>query len=122
MSVFQLEEWWSTKIISSQQEIQEEFDHSCMVIGNIDNAQPSSNKIMIGSQQGVLRMYSPTRPNFKVEDLVLEETLPGGAILQLLLGRFVPGSELLAVAVLHPRELVVFEIIPQGKRFITPLS
>lgn len=58
-------------------------------------------------------MYQPTRPQFRVEDLVLEESL-GLPILQLLLGKFIPSSDGLGVAVLHPKKLVVYEIIPQG--------
>lgn len=111
MSVFQLQEWWSVKVT---QDATEEFDMSCFCIGNADNAFPISNKIIVGSQAGVLRMYHPTKPNYRIEDLVLEELLDS-PILQVALGRFIPGSELLGVAVLHPRELVVYEILPQGK-------
>jgi Bardet-Biedl syndrome 9 protein len=108
MSVFQLHEWWSAKVAED-----EEFDQYCFGVGNIDNASPPANKIIVGSLQGMLRMYNPTRPNFRVEDLVMEESL-GKPILQLLVGRFIPGNDTLAVAVLHPRDLVVYEVLPQG--------
>lgn len=98
------------------QDPHEEFDLSCFCIGNADNAFPIANKIIVGSQAGFLRMYHPTKPNFRIEDLVLEEQL-GAPILQVSLGRFIPGSELLGVAILHPRELVVYEILPQGKLY-----
>ena len=110
MSVFQLQDWWSVKVT---QDATEEFDMASFCVGNADNAYPTSNKILVGSQSGVLRMYHPTKPNFRIEDLVLEEML-GAPILQVALGRFIPGSELLGVAILHPRELVVYEILPQG--------
>lgn len=109
MSVFQLQEWWGVKISED-----EEFDHGGMAVGNIDNADPPTEKIAVGSLQGMLRIYSPTRPQFRVEDLILEESL-GAPILQLLLGRFIPGSTLLGLAVLHPKRLVVYELIPQSK-------
>jgi Bardet-Biedl syndrome 9 protein len=109
MSVFQLQEWWGVKLSED-----EEFDHGCMVVGNIDNAEPATEKIAVGSLQGMLRIYSPTRPQFRVEDLILEESL-GAPILQLLLGRFIPASNMLGLAVLHPKRLVVYELIPQSK-------
>ena len=91
----------------------EEFDHGSMAVGNIDNAEPPSEKIAVGSQQGVLRIYSPSHPQFKVEDLILEEALDL-PILQLLMGRFIPSSNLLGLAVLHPKKLVVYEVVSQG--------
>ena len=41
MSVFRLQEWWQT-----QQSQSEEFDNGCCVIGNIDNVEPASDKIV----------------------------------------------------------------------------
>ena len=109
MSVFQLQEWWGVKMAE-----EEEFDHGCMVVGNIDNADPPAEKIAVGSLQGMLRIYSPSRPQFKVEDLILEESLDL-PILQLLLGRFIPSTNILGLAVLHPKKLVVYELVPQSK-------
>jgi hypothetical protein len=45
-----------------------------------------ADKIVVGSLQGVLRIYQPGGNGFKVEDLVHEEQL-GGPILQLQLGK-----------------------------------
>lgn len=106
MSVFQLHEWWG---IQCCQEM-EEFDNGSMCIGNIDNSTPSSNKIAVGSQQGFLRIYNPTRPQYKVDDLIFEDNL-GEPILQLLLGQFIPSSPMNSLAVLHPRKLTVYELI-----------
>lgn len=110
MSVFQTQEWWSVRLSDS-----EEYDLGCMVVGNLDNASPPSNKIAVGSQTGMLRMYLPTRPQYRIEDLVLEESF-GAPILQILCGRFLPGSSLLALAVLHSRVLVVYEITPHKEK------
>lgn len=94
----------------------ESFDFGCMAIGNVDNASPASDKICVGSQQGVIRIYNPQRPEFRVEDLVLEEDL-SHPILQLLVGSFLPAApDALAVAVLHPRKLSVFEVIAHGSK------
>jgi hypothetical protein len=110
MSVFQLQEWWHVQTAQS-----EEFDFGCMVIGNLDNARPATDKIGVGSQQGMLRIYNPTRPQYRMEDLVLEESL-GEPILQLLLGQFIPLDENLGLAVLHPRKLAVYEITGHANR------
>jgi Bardet-Biedl syndrome 9 protein len=117
MSVFQLQEWWNVQISQS-----EEFDFGCMVVGNVDNANPAGDKIVIGSQQGMLRIYSPTRPQYRVEDLYLEENL-GLPILQVLLGLFIPSVEnLLGLAVLHPKKLVVYEVVGQGMKDNKPAN
>ena len=91
----------------------EEYDTGCMVVGNLDNASPASDKIAVGSQSGMLRIYNPTKPGYRVEDLMLEESLDA-PILQLALGLFVPSSDKLGLAVLHPRKLAVYEVEPQG--------
>lgn len=105
MSVFRLHEWWSIQIAQG-----EEFDQGCLCIGNLDNARPPSDKVCVGSLQGMLRVYNPSHPGYKVEDLVLEEDL-GQPVLQVLAGRFIPATNLLALAVLHPTKLSVFEIV-----------
>ena len=110
MSVFQLEDWWSHHISNGT----EEFDIGCFAVGNVDNASPESNKIVIGSHQGILRIFNPTRPKFRVDDLLLEESLQS-PILQLCLGFLVPAvPDQIAIAVLHPRKVVVYEVIPKG--------
>ena len=94
MSVFQLEEWWtcsSTAGSSTNNVNPEEFDVGSMAVGNVDNAAPSAPKIVLGSQTGILRIYAPTKPEFRIEDLILEECLPY-PILQLSIGRFIPSS------------------------------
>jgi hypothetical protein len=47
-------------------------------------------------------MYFPSKPSYKVEDLILVENL-GSPIIQLLLGYFIPSTDILGVAVLHPK-------------------
>lgn len=94
---------------------EEEFDHGAMAIGNLDNASPPAEKIAVGSLQGMLRIYFPSRPGFRIEDLILEESL-GAPIIQLLVGRFIPSTDINGLAVLHPRSLVVYEVLPQGNK------
>lgn len=107
MSIFQLQEWWSVKVSSNN----EEFDYGCMAIGNIDNAANGHNKIAIGSQQGLLRIYYPSHPTFHIDDLMIEESFHK-PILQLLIGNFVSGApNVLALAILFPKHLSVYEVI-----------
>lgn len=49
-----------------------------------------------------------------VEDLIYEATFDA-PIIQLLSGKFLPGApDNIGIAVLHPRKLVVYELLPQG--------
>ena len=68
MSVFRLHDWWSVQVSQD-----EEFDQGCLCLGNLDNARPASTKVALGSLQGMLRVYNPSHPTFRVDDLVLEE-------------------------------------------------
>ena len=40
MSVFQLNDWWSVRMSDG-----EEFDRGCMVVGNVDNANPPAGNL-----------------------------------------------------------------------------
>jgi Bardet-Biedl syndrome 9 protein len=104
MSCFKLKEWWTVQAGSG-----EEFGHSCLCVGNLDNVHEGSDKIVLGSLEGILRVYAPTRPQFRIEDLLVEEDL-GQPILQVLTGLFLPLSMNIGIAVLHPRTLVVYEL------------
>lgn len=63
-------------------------------------------KIVTGSLGGTLRVFLPAPGGFKIQHLLLEESM-GKPILHLAIGRFAPSTTLQALAVLHPRELVV---------------
>jgi hypothetical protein len=86
MSVFQLQDWWRVQV---SQDAEEEFDQGCMVVGNIDNSSPAAgtiiikiyilntylisilqlyekiDKIAIGSLKGIIRIFYPTKAEFK---------------------------------------------------------
>ncbi len=108
MSLFSTHELWSAAIGSS-----EEFNQGTLCVGNIDNEQGGELKIISGSLQGVLRIYFPRGGDYRIEDLMVEQFL-GAPILQLVTGNFIPSSKLLALAVLHPRQLVVYQIAAMG--------
>lgn len=116
MSVFQLNEWWGVQVAST-----EEFDFGCLCLGNIDNSVPPCEKIIVGSLEGIIRIYNPSKPQYRIEDLILEESL-GHPILQLLVGRFIPSTESLGLAVLHPRKLVVYEVSPHGIYYFAEMT
>ena len=84
MSVFQLNDWWSVQVAG-----EEEFDVGGMCVGNVDNAEPPSDKIVVGSLRGFLRIYAPTRSGYRIEDLVIEEDM-GAPVLQVMIGKFIP--------------------------------
>jgi Bardet-Biedl syndrome 9 protein len=106
MSLFQTKEWWSTRAGAD-----ESFAAGALVVGNVDNSEQASgmqqhthsclcfalkkrvwwrsDKIVIGSLEGTLRIYHPAQAEFRIEDLVHEEDL-GAPILQLCIGRLIP--------------------------------
>jgi len=104
MSLFQAREFWGIEIGGN-----EEFDVGCMCVANIDNepGPNASNKIVLGSYQGLLRIYCPRQRDYKIEDLVLEKNLEM-PILQVAAGKFVQGSREMQLAVLHPMKLQVW--------------
>lgn len=104
MSLFQCREWWS-----HQPDQSEESDSGCMILADIDNSGEQNEKIITGNFQGILRVFAPKQQGFRAPDLRLEQNL-GAPILQILAGQFVPGTKELALAVLHPRQLVVYMV------------
>ncbi|CAD7957625.1 unnamed protein product [Amoebophrya sp. A120] len=100
MSLFQAREYWSVR--------GNEQAHCCVVC-NVDNEPGGHNKIVIGSLDGMLRMYYPRRREYRVDDLILEKVLEG-PILQLSAGKFVAGSRDLCLAVLHPKRIAIFMV------------
>ncbi|XP_060678948.1 protein PTHB1 isoform X5 [Hemiscyllium ocellatum] len=104
MSLFKARDWWSTVVGE-----QEEFDQGCLCVADIDNS--GNDKIIVGSYKGILRIYSPqpAKPGAALhpEELILELQLQD-PILQVEVGKFVSGTELLHLAVLHPRKLSVY--------------
>lgn len=80
-------------------------------MGNVDNSQESTPKIVTGSLQGRIRVHDPQISRSKSDDattLLLEMRLDA-PILQLKLGRLVPHDTFsLALAILHPNKLAVY--------------
>lgn len=106
MSLFKARDWWSTTVGE-----EEEFDQGCLCVADVDNSGSGYDKIIVGSYMGFLRIYSPhpDKPGdeMKAEDLLLEVQLRN-SVLQVEVGKFVSGTELLHLAVLHPRKLCVY--------------
>lgn len=101
MSIFKVKEFWSTSIAG-------EYDVGGLVCGSLDRHDGGS-MIATGSFGGLLRIYSPSRREYKADDLILEEDLDY-PILQMKMGKFLAGSDDMALAVLHPRKLTVYEL------------
>ncbi|KPM09287.1 PTHB1-like protein [Sarcoptes scabiei] len=111
MTLFHLRELWST-----QCGIEEEFDRSSICLGNIDNSIDGFDKIIVGSFNGILRVYKIdlnsddlAKPNhFEISDLLLEADLRL-PILQIQSGCLM-SSDNVQLAVLHPEKVCVYSI------------
>ena len=108
MSLFGTERWWCTTT-----DLSENFDKGSLCVGNIDNQQDGAEKIVTGSFSGMLRIYFPRGKGYRIEDLMVEQTL-GKPILQVEIGKFIPSSNMFALAVLHPGHLSVYQIGAMG--------
>uniref|UniRef100_A0A3Q2DBU9 Bardet-Biedl syndrome 9 n=1 Tax=Cyprinodon variegatus TaxID=28743 RepID=A0A3Q2DBU9_CYPVA len=108
MSLFKARDWWSGALGEG-----EEFDQGCLCVGDVDNSGTGHDKIVVGSYMGMLRIFCPNA-NKQSEggsaDAQLLEVQLQNAIIQVEVGKFVSCSELLHLAVLHPRKLSVYSV------------
>uniref|UniRef100_A0A8C8ZX58 Bardet-Biedl syndrome 9 n=1 Tax=Prolemur simus TaxID=1328070 RepID=A0A8C8ZX58_PROSS len=107
-SLFKARDWWSTVLGEK-----EEFDQGCLCLADVDNSGNGQDKIIVGSFMGYLRIFNPhpvkTGDGAQAEDLLLEVHLRD-PILQVEVGKFVSGTEMLHLAVLHSRKLCVYSV------------
>jgi Bardet-Biedl syndrome 9 protein len=87
----------------------EEFDSRCIAVGNADNRKDASQTIVVGSLQGILRIWRPEKRDFSPSDLLLEQDL-GAPILQVSLGNFSRQFGPTCIGILHPRAFAVYEL------------
>uniref|UniRef100_A0A672FHX7 Bardet-Biedl syndrome 9 n=1 Tax=Salarias fasciatus TaxID=181472 RepID=A0A672FHX7_SALFA len=108
MSLFKARDWWSAALGEG-----EEFDQGCLCVGDVDNSGSGHDKVVVGSYMGMLRIFSPhaskSSEGGPVEAQLLEVQLQN-AVIQVEVGKFVSCSELLHLAVLHPRKLSVYSV------------
>ncbi|XP_073406056.1 protein PTHB1 isoform X1 [Dendrobates tinctorius] len=108
MSLFKARDWWSATLGED-----EEFDQGCLSVADVDNSGSGQDKIIVGSYSGFLRIFSPhpskAGDGVQAEDLLLEVQLRD-PVLQVEVGKFVSGTELLHLAVLHPKKLSVYSV------------
>ncbi|XP_072268329.1 protein PTHB1 isoform X2 [Pyxicephalus adspersus] len=108
MSLFKARDWWSASLGEN-----EEFDQGCLSVADVDNSGSGQDKIIVGSYSGYLRIFSPhplkAGDANQAEDLLFEVQLRD-PVLQVEVGKFVSGTELLHLAVLHPRKLCVYSV------------
>uniref|UniRef100_A0A3B1IVI9 Bardet-Biedl syndrome 9 n=1 Tax=Astyanax mexicanus TaxID=7994 RepID=A0A3B1IVI9_ASTMX len=108
MSLFKARDWWSAILGEG-----EEFDQGCLCIGDVDNSGSGYDKVVVGSYMGMLRIFAPhaTKPGEqKGADAQLLEVQLRDPVIQVDVGKFVSCSELLHLAVLHPRKLSVYAV------------
>ncbi|XP_033097653.1 protein PTHB1-like [Anneissia japonica] len=106
MSLFKARDWWSAKVGSD-----EVFDQGSLCVACIDNKHPTHDKVIVGSLNGIVRIYDPKShaDDDKGQSMLLEMQLPQ-PILGLETGQFVSASEGIHLAVLHPRKLAVYSL------------
>lgn len=108
MSLFKARDWWSTVLGEK-----EEFDQGCLCLADVDNSGNGQDKIIVGSFTGYLRIFSPHSVKAgdgpQAEDLLFEVHLRD-PVLQVEVGKFVSGTEMLHLAVLHSRKLCVYSV------------
>uniref|UniRef100_UPI0037E8D519 protein PTHB1 n=1 Tax=Semicossyphus pulcher TaxID=241346 RepID=UPI0037E8D519 len=108
MSLFKARDWWSAALGEG-----EEFDQGCLCVGDVDNSGSGHDKVVVGSYMGMLRVFSPhankSSEGGPMEAQLLEVQLQN-AIIQVEAGKFVSCSDLLHLAVLHPRKLSVYSV------------
>ncbi|ERL86761.1 hypothetical protein D910_04167 [Dendroctonus ponderosae] len=110
MSLFKIRQFWSTT-----SEDDEYFDHNSLLVAKINS---DFDYVVTGSQSGVLRIFCPncevsengTYAGFNPNDVIVEKILDH-PILQVGSGRLVSGNSATQLAVLHPKELLVFSLI-----------
>ncbi|XP_072524560.1 protein PTHB1 isoform X2 [Salminus brasiliensis] len=108
MSLFKARDWWSAALGEG-----EEFDQGCLCVGDVDNSGSGYDKVVVGSYMGMLRIFAPhaTKPGEQNgADVQLLEVQLRDPIIQVEVGKFVSCSELLHLAVLHPRKLSVYAV------------
>uniref|UniRef100_A0A674DQL6 Bardet-Biedl syndrome 9 n=1 Tax=Salmo trutta TaxID=8032 RepID=A0A674DQL6_SALTR len=108
MSLFKARDWWATVLGEG-----EEFDQGCLCVGDVDNSGSGHDKIVVGSYMGMLRVFSPhpAKPGepSPAHSQLLEVQLRD-PVIQVEVGKFVSCSDLLHLAVLHPRKLSVYSV------------
>ncbi|CAF2420164.1 unnamed protein product [Rotaria sp. Silwood2] len=112
MSLFKAREWWSCQVGSGEQ-----FDYGCLKVGSF--TEDLNNKVVVGSHQGILRIYSPSSSqsdsitNNHATDLLLEKNL-GMPIVQIEIGKFVSTSSVNQIAILFSHKLAVYDYNEQS--------
>ncbi|RXG66040.1 Protein PTHB1 [Armadillidium vulgare] len=116
MSLFKTRDWWSVPFESDSAE---ECDSGHLLIGNITNANPQINNIIVGGYSGALKIYAPQSfeneeeeketYGYRADHLLLEVAL-GIPILQLSMGKFVSGNSNLHLCVLHQDHIVIYSV------------
>ncbi|CAG9461638.1 unnamed protein product [Pedinophyceae sp. YPF-701] len=110
MSLFSCKSWWSTRCGQ-----EEEFDVGCMAVGDADNDPARMLEVVVGSFDGLLRVFRPVAEGFRAEHLLIEQNI-GEPIIGVAVGRFWTDG-LLHIAALHPRSLAIYTLSSQQQAY-----
>lgn len=103
MSLFKTRSWWATTA-----GLEEFHDNRSLAVGNVDNSVDGSDKLVVGSYQGLLRIYAPQEGGYLPAHTMLEKQVD--PIVQIAIGKFATASSQLHIALLHPRQLTVYTL------------
>lgn len=101
MSLFQSKIWWSTKVSAN-----EEFDGLHMAIGKF-GTRDDSQRIVVGSFDGKLRVYDPRESPYKPQHLILEKD-EGKPILQVCTFKFQEDSGDDLIVLLFSKGFIIY--------------
>ena len=105
----------------------EEFHNKSICVANVDNSNPPLDKIIVGSFEGILRIFSPRPRPFRIEDVIIEKDLlapilqvdcapklVSANLVQKHLDAAIDPEKTIAIAVLHSRKLTISLIVNQN--------
>lgn len=107
MSLFETKTWWSTRVA-----VDDEFDASHLVVCNIDNDPLKSEKIVVASYGGLLKIFQPQFSQYKASHLLYEDHF-NEPILQIQAGRYSSMNDQLVLCVLHFKSIAFYQFKKQ---------
>lgn len=103
MSLFETKTWWSTRVA-----VDDEFDAAHQNVSNIDNDASKSDKIVVGSFGGLLKIYQPQFGEYKASQLLYENQF-NEPILQISTGRYSSMNDQIVLCILHFRTVAFYQ-------------
>ncbi|CAG0912731.1 unnamed protein product [Notodromas monacha] len=129
MSIFKAREWLTVHVGS-----EEEFGPDSVLVANIDNNGNGHQRVIVGGFQGSLAILGPSWRTGDDADVlpspdeIILETILDAPVLKVAFGKFSAAVDKSCLAVLHPRKVCVYFVMPAdgnvayGKQYTLSLS